>query len=172
MYQKTLRHHLWRHRKNKKTGAIRRAVILSSGRNAARNSPVVASDIGDSPEAFGNEGFRRLLKNSLQWVASAGKPEPGQPVRNNTAEALDTHIDCERRHRTKHALTADPDSAPIIRIRIFMIASNLYLGSRKKKFIVSFLVRSHSRLSHRLPGQKKFTTVLAKRVRLLFRKTL
>lgn len=38
--------------------------------NAARNSPVVASDIGDSPEAFGNEGFRRMLKNSLQWVAS------------------------------------------------------------------------------------------------------
>lgn len=39
--------------------------------NAARNSPVVASDIGDSPEAFGSEGFRRLLKNALQWVASA-----------------------------------------------------------------------------------------------------
>lgn len=38
--------------------------------NAAGNSPVVASDIGDSPEAFGNPGFRRLLKNSLQWVAS------------------------------------------------------------------------------------------------------
>ncbi len=37
---------------------------------AARNSPVVASDIGDSPEAFGNVGFRRLLKNALQWVAS------------------------------------------------------------------------------------------------------
>ncbi|MBL6691555.1 MAG: ThuA domain-containing protein [Pseudomonadales bacterium] len=38
--------------------------------NAARNSPVVASDIGDSPEAFGNPGFRRLLKNALQWVAT------------------------------------------------------------------------------------------------------
>jgi len=36
-----------------------------------RNSPVVASDIGDSPAAFSNPGFRRLLKNSLQWVASA-----------------------------------------------------------------------------------------------------
>jgi len=39
--------------------------------NAVKNSPVVASDIGDSPEAFGNPGFRRLLKNSVQWVASA-----------------------------------------------------------------------------------------------------
>ncbi len=38
--------------------------------NAARNSPVVASDIGDSPAAFGNEYFRRLLKNALQWVSS------------------------------------------------------------------------------------------------------
>ena len=38
--------------------------------NAARNSPVVASDLGDSPEAFSNPGFRRLLRNSLHWVAS------------------------------------------------------------------------------------------------------
>ncbi len=38
--------------------------------NAVGNSPVVASDIGDSPEAFGNPGFRRLLKNALMWVAS------------------------------------------------------------------------------------------------------
>ncbi|MGV0036045.1 MAG: ThuA domain-containing protein [Candidatus Azotimanducaceae bacterium WSBS_2022_MAG_OTU7] len=38
--------------------------------NAARNSPVVASDIGDSPEAYENEGFRRLLKNALLWVVS------------------------------------------------------------------------------------------------------
>ena len=38
---------------------------------AAGNSPVVASDIGDSPEAFANPGFRRLVKNALQWVASA-----------------------------------------------------------------------------------------------------
>tara|TARA_A100001037_G_scaffold301461_1_gene331017 strand:- start:1298 stop:2119 length:822 start_codon:yes stop_codon:yes gene_type:complete len=38
--------------------------------NAAGNAPVVASDIGDSPEAFENPGFRRLLKNSLLWVAS------------------------------------------------------------------------------------------------------
>jgi hypothetical protein len=38
--------------------------------NAAENSPVVASDIGDSPGAFEHPGFRRLLKNALQWVAS------------------------------------------------------------------------------------------------------
>jgi type 1 glutamine amidotransferase len=38
--------------------------------NAVHNSPVVAADIGDSPEAFGNPGFRRLLKNALVWVAS------------------------------------------------------------------------------------------------------
>ncbi|MCH2670609.1 MAG: ThuA domain-containing protein [Gammaproteobacteria bacterium] len=38
--------------------------------NAVGNAPVVASDIGDSPEAFGNPGFRRLLKNALKWVGS------------------------------------------------------------------------------------------------------
>ena len=37
---------------------------------AARKSPVVASDIGDSPAAYGNDGFRRLLKNALLWVSS------------------------------------------------------------------------------------------------------
>ena len=38
--------------------------------NAAGNSPVVASDIGDSPAAFANPDFRRLLHNALVWVAS------------------------------------------------------------------------------------------------------
>ena len=38
--------------------------------NAAGNSPVIASDIGDSPEAFSNKGFRTLLSNSLRWVSS------------------------------------------------------------------------------------------------------
>lgn len=38
--------------------------------NAARNSPVVASDVGDSPAAFGDPNFRRLLHNALVWVAS------------------------------------------------------------------------------------------------------
>ncbi|MFT7219646.1 MAG: hypothetical protein ACI8Z1_001261 [Candidatus Azotimanducaceae bacterium] len=38
--------------------------------NAARQSAIVASDVGDSPEAFGNTDFRRLLKNALQWVSS------------------------------------------------------------------------------------------------------
>jgi uncharacterized protein len=39
--------------------------------NAAGTSPVVVSDIGDGPQAFANPGFRRLLHNALQWVASA-----------------------------------------------------------------------------------------------------
>jgi hypothetical protein len=47
--------------------------------NAAGNSPVVAADIGDSPEAFGNADFRRLLRNALQWVAS---PEARQWAAN------------------------------------------------------------------------------------------
>ncbi|MEQ8483808.1 MAG: ThuA domain-containing protein [Pseudomonadales bacterium] len=38
--------------------------------NAAGASPVVASDVGDSPAAFGNPAFRRLLLNALCWVAS------------------------------------------------------------------------------------------------------
>ena len=39
--------------------------------NACRNSPVVASDLGDGPAAFANEQFRVLLHNALRWVASA-----------------------------------------------------------------------------------------------------
>ena len=38
--------------------------------NRARASPVVASDVGDSPAAFGNPGFRRLIGNALRWVSS------------------------------------------------------------------------------------------------------
>ncbi len=38
--------------------------------NRVGASPVVASDVGDGPAAFGNPGFRRLLGNSLRWVAS------------------------------------------------------------------------------------------------------
>lgn len=39
--------------------------------NAVGNSPIVASDVGDSPGAYENPGFRRLLANALRWVASA-----------------------------------------------------------------------------------------------------
>jgi hypothetical protein len=35
-----------------------------------RNSPVVASEAGDGPSAYGNAGFRRLLNNAIHWVAS------------------------------------------------------------------------------------------------------
>ena len=38
--------------------------------NRAWASPVVASDVGDSPAAFGNPGFRRLVGNALRWVSS------------------------------------------------------------------------------------------------------
>ncbi len=38
--------------------------------NAAGRSPVVASDLGDGPSAYGNPDFRRLLGNALRWVAS------------------------------------------------------------------------------------------------------
>ncbi len=39
--------------------------------NAARRSPVVASELGDGPSAYANPGFRRLLANAVHWVASA-----------------------------------------------------------------------------------------------------
>ncbi len=38
--------------------------------NAARRSPVIASDIGDGPSTYASEEFRRFLANSLVWVAS------------------------------------------------------------------------------------------------------
>lgn len=39
--------------------------------NAVSASPIVVSDVGDSPAAFENPDFRRLLRNALHWVASA-----------------------------------------------------------------------------------------------------
>jgi len=39
--------------------------------NAARASPVVATDLGDGPDAFGNSAFHTFLGNALRWVASA-----------------------------------------------------------------------------------------------------
>lgn len=38
--------------------------------NALRSSPIIASDLGDSPSAFSNPDFRRLLRNALTWAAS------------------------------------------------------------------------------------------------------
>lgn len=38
--------------------------------NALQNSPIVATDLGDGPTAFGNPGFRTLLANALHWVSS------------------------------------------------------------------------------------------------------
>ena len=35
-----------------------------------RNSPVVATDAGDGPAAYGNPGFRTFLYDALAWVAS------------------------------------------------------------------------------------------------------
>ncbi|MGI9324410.1 MAG: ThuA domain-containing protein [Pseudomonadales bacterium] len=38
--------------------------------HAAGNSPVVVSDVGDGPPAYGNPDYQRLLANALRWVAS------------------------------------------------------------------------------------------------------
>ena len=39
--------------------------------NALQASPIIVSELGDSPSAFSNRGFRRLLENALRWTASA-----------------------------------------------------------------------------------------------------
>ncbi len=39
--------------------------------NACRNSPIVVSDVGDSPLAYDDGSFRRLMANAIRWVASA-----------------------------------------------------------------------------------------------------
>ncbi|MEM8768104.1 MAG: ThuA domain-containing protein [Pseudomonadota bacterium] len=39
--------------------------------NALKASPVVATMLGDGPDAYGNEGFRTLLGNALRWTGSA-----------------------------------------------------------------------------------------------------
>jgi type 1 glutamine amidotransferase len=38
--------------------------------NALQSSPIVVSELGDSPSAFGNPDFRRLIGNALRWTAS------------------------------------------------------------------------------------------------------
>ena len=38
--------------------------------NACRNSPIVVTDVGDSPLAYDDPGYRRLIENSIRWVAS------------------------------------------------------------------------------------------------------
>lgn len=38
--------------------------------NAAGNSPIVVSDVGDGPVAFDNPDYRTLIRNALYWVAS------------------------------------------------------------------------------------------------------
>jgi hypothetical protein len=38
--------------------------------NACGNAPIVVSDPGDGPLAFGNPDFRRLLENAIRWLAS------------------------------------------------------------------------------------------------------
>jgi len=37
---------------------------------ATRSSPVVACELGDGPDAYGNPAFRRLVGNAVRWVAS------------------------------------------------------------------------------------------------------
>ena len=39
--------------------------------NCCRNSPVVVSDVGDSPLAYDDEDYRRLVKNAVHWLASS-----------------------------------------------------------------------------------------------------
>ncbi|NKB98193.1 MAG: hypothetical protein GKR90_06825 [Pseudomonadales bacterium] len=38
--------------------------------NACRNSPVVVSDVGDSPLAYDDPNYRRLIQNACRWLAS------------------------------------------------------------------------------------------------------
>ena len=38
--------------------------------NACRNSPVVVSDVGDSPLAYDDPSYRKLIENALNWLAS------------------------------------------------------------------------------------------------------
>jgi type 1 glutamine amidotransferase len=38
--------------------------------NACGNSPIVVSDVGDSPLAYDDASYRRLIENALHWVAS------------------------------------------------------------------------------------------------------
>ena len=49
-----------------------------------RSSPIVASEAGDGPPAYENPGFRRLVANAVQWVAS---DEARAWARNGSARA-------------------------------------------------------------------------------------
>ena len=38
--------------------------------NGCRNAPIVVSDVGDSPLAYDDPAYRRLMQNAIHWVAS------------------------------------------------------------------------------------------------------
>lgn len=38
--------------------------------NACGNSPIIVSDVGDSPLAYDDASYRKLIENALHWVAS------------------------------------------------------------------------------------------------------
>jgi hypothetical protein len=47
--------------------------------NSVGSSPIVISEPGDGPQAFGNPGYRRLIENALHWT---GSPEARQWARS------------------------------------------------------------------------------------------
>ena len=38
--------------------------------NACRNSPIIVSDVGDSPLAYDDASYRRFIENTCRWLAS------------------------------------------------------------------------------------------------------
>ncbi|MDA0978993.1 MAG: ThuA domain-containing protein [Proteobacteria bacterium] len=51
--------------------------------NACGNSPIVVSDVGDSPLAYDDPSYRRLIQNALRWVASADARAWAKQQNNN-----------------------------------------------------------------------------------------
>lgn len=51
--------------------------------NAAGNSPIVVSDVGDGPLAYDNPDYRTLISNALKWLASESARSWASTVTNS-----------------------------------------------------------------------------------------
>ena len=43
--------------------------------NSCGNAPVVVSDVGDSPLAYDDPSYRKLIENAVRWLASGDARE-------------------------------------------------------------------------------------------------
>ncbi len=51
--------------------------------NAVGNSPIVVSDVGDSPLAYDDPNYRRMIENAIRWLASSDARDWAKQQKSN-----------------------------------------------------------------------------------------